>query len=66
MYAPSEPNWYRTPWKCIECGRLFSVSRFRKWTSSVSPTRARMSGPWMPSSPAALPTGFAKSFVYCR
>ncbi len=32
----------------------------------MSPTRACSSGPWIPSLPGSLPTGFAKSFVYCR
>ena len=66
MYEPSDPNRYRTPWKCIECGLFVSVSRLRKWTSSVSPTSALSSGPWMPSSPGAFRIPRAKSFVYCR
>ena len=47
-YEPSEPAPYETPWKCIECGRSNSLSRFLKWTRIVSPTRARISGPGIP------------------
>ena len=66
MYAPSEPNRYRTPWKCIECGWFVTVSRFRKWTTSLSPTRAWRSGPCSPGLPGPFGICFAKSFVYWR
>ena len=54
------------PGHAIECAWFVSVSRFWKWTSSVSPTRPRRSGPWIPWSPASLGIGLAKSFVNCR
>ena len=49
MYAPSEPTAYLNAWKCIECRFRKRVSRFLKWTTTLSPTRARMVGPGMPS-----------------
>ena len=49
MYAPSEPNPYLKAWKCIECRLLKRVSMFLKWTTTLSPTRARIVGPGIPS-----------------
>ena len=49
MYAPSEPTAYLNAWKCIECLLRKRVSRFLKCTMTLSPTRARMVGPGMPS-----------------
>jgi hypothetical protein len=64
-YEPSELGLYSTPWKCIEWGARRSVSRFLKWIRSVSPTRARISGPGM-RSPSALSRGaFAIGFFQC-
>ena len=50
----------------MECGWLVSVSRFRKCTRILSPTRARSSGPWSPGLPGSFGSCFAKSFVNCR
>jgi hypothetical protein len=57
IQAPSDPNRYFTPWKCIEWRWFRTVSMFLKWILSVSPTRALMSGPGMPS---LSPTWFAR------
>ena len=61
MNEPSLSGLYVNAWKCIECRSLWTRSSFLKWTKTLSPTRASMSGPGTPSlSPdaARLGSGF--------